>query len=48
MGKFKKGDIVGRISYGKDVLFEIKKIIKTSNNKEIYILKRNYWKNRGR
>lgn len=39
MSKFKKGDIVGRISYGKDVLFEIKNIIKTSNNKKIYILK---------
>lgn len=39
MGKFKKGDIVGRISYHKDVLFEITKIIKTSNNKEIMILK---------
>lgn len=39
MSKFKKGDIVGRISYGKDVLFEIKNIIKTSNNKKIYILR---------
>lgn len=39
MSKFKKGDIVGRISYNKDVLFEITKIIKTSNNKEIMILK---------
>lgn len=39
MNKFKKGDIVGRISYNKDVLFEITKIIKTSNNKEIMILK---------
>ena len=28
----KKGDIVGRISYNKDVIFEITKIIKTSNN----------------
>ena len=42
MSKFRKGYIVGRISYNKDVLFEITKIIKTSNNKEIYILKRNY------
>jgi len=39
MGKFRKGDIVGRISYNKDVLFEIKKIIKTSNGKEMMILK---------
>ena len=38
MSKFKKGDIVGRISYNKDVIFEITNIIKTSN-KEIYILK---------
>jgi len=36
---FKKGDIVGRKSYNKDVLFEITKIIKTSNNKRIMILK---------
>ena len=28
----KKGDIVGRISYNKDVIFEITKIIKTSNS----------------
>lgn len=48
MSKFRKGDIVGRISYNKDVLFEITKIIKTSNNREIYILKRSYRKNRGR
>ena len=39
MNKFKKGDIVGRKSYNKDVLFEITKIIKTSNNKNIMILK---------
>lgn len=39
MNKLKKGDIVGRISYHKDVLFEITKIIKTSNKEEIYILK---------
>ena len=38
MSKFRKGDIVGRISYNKDVIFEITNIIKTSN-KEIYILK---------
>lgn len=39
MKNFRKGDIVGRISYNKDVIFEITNIIKTSNNKEIYILK---------
>ncbi|MCI8362511.1 MAG: sporulation peptidase YabG [Clostridia bacterium] len=39
MRKFRKGDIVGRISYNKDVIFEITNIIKTSNNKDIYILK---------
>lgn len=39
MKKFRKGDIVGRISYNKDVIFEITNIIKTSNNKDIYILK---------
>ncbi len=39
MKKLQKGDIVGRISYNKDVIFEITNIIKTSNNKEIYILK---------
>lgn len=39
MSEFKKGDIVGRISYNKDVLFEITNIIKTSNNKKIMILK---------
>lgn len=39
MSNFKKGDIVGRKSYNKDVLFEITKIIKTSNNKKIMILK---------
>ena len=39
MGKFKKGDIVGRISYNKDVIFEISKIIRTSNKQEFAILK---------
>lgn len=39
MNKFKKGDIVGRNSYKKDVIFEITNIIKTSNNKKIMILK---------
>lgn len=39
MNKFKQGDIVGRVSYNKDMLFEITKIIKTSNNERIMILK---------
>ena len=39
MKKFKKGDIVARISYNKDILFEITKIIRASNNKEIMMLK---------
>ena len=39
MNKLKKGSIVGRISYNKDVLFEITKIIQTSNKKQFAILK---------
>ena len=39
MKKIKKGDIVARISYNKDVLFEVTKIIKMNNNNEIMILK---------
>lgn len=39
MSRLKKGDIVARISYNKDVLFEITNIIKSSNNKKIMILK---------
>ena len=39
MSRIKKGDIVGRISYGKDILFVVDRIIKTNNNKEIAILK---------
>lgn len=39
MSKFRKGDIVARNSYNKDVIFEITNVIKSSNNKEIYILK---------
>ena len=35
----KKGDIVGRISYKKDILFSVKKIIKASNGTAIAILK---------
>lgn len=39
MEKIKKGDIVGRISYGKDILFVVERIIRTSNNKTFAILK---------
>lgn len=39
MKKIKKGDIVGRISYGKDIFFIVERIIKTKNG-TIAILKR--------
>lgn len=39
MGKIKKGDIVGRISYGKDILFIVEKVIKTKQGSEFAILK---------
>lgn len=39
MKKIKKGDIVGRISYGGDILFVVDKIIKASNKKSFAILK---------
>lgn len=39
MDKIKKGDIVGRKSYGKDILFTVEKIIKKANGEEICILK---------
>ena len=39
MNKLKKGDIVARLSYNKDILFEITGIIKTKSQGEIYILK---------
>lgn len=32
--EIRKGDIVGRISYGKDILFYVDRIIKINNNKE--------------
>ena len=35
----KKGDIVGRISYGKDILFMVKKVIKLDSGKSFAILK---------
>lgn len=39
MNKIKKGDVVGRISYGKDILFTVERIIKLTDKKEIAILK---------
>lgn len=37
--KIKKGDIVGRKSYGKDILFVVERIINQTNSKAIAILK---------
>lgn len=39
MSKIRKGDIVGRISYGKDIAFVVERIIKTKNKEEFAILK---------
>lgn len=39
MYKIKKGDIVGRISYGKDILFTVENIVKRIDGKKIAILK---------
>lgn len=39
MNKIKKGDIVGRISYGKDILFKVKKITKLKNGQKEAMLK---------
>ena len=39
MRRIKKGDIVGRKSYGKDVIFIVKNIIRTKNSEDIAILK---------
>ena len=39
MEKIKKGDKVGRISHGKDIIFEVKKIIRLKNGKKVAILK---------
>lgn len=39
MNKIKKGDIVARISYGKDILFRVKRIIRLTNGKKIVLLK---------
>ena len=39
MNSLKKGDIVARISYNKDIFFEITRIIKNKNEEDICILK---------
>lgn len=39
MGKIKKGDIVGRISYGKDIAFYVERIFKLNKQKKIALLK---------
>ena len=39
MEKIKKGDIVGRISYGKDIVFYVKRIIRQKNGKKIALLR---------
>lgn len=38
MKKLKKGDIVARLSYGKDIIFVIQRIIKTKDGEQIAIL----------
>lgn len=39
MDKIKKGDIVGRNSYGKDILFTVQRIIRKENGEAIALLK---------
>ena len=39
MKKIKKGDVVGRISYGKDIFFVVDRIITLKDNTQIAILK---------
>ena len=39
MKRVRKGDIVGRTSYGKDILFVVERIIKTKENEDFAILK---------
>lgn len=39
MEKIKKGDIVGRISYGQDILFLVKRVINLRDGRKIAILK---------
>lgn len=38
--EIRKGDIVGRKSYGKDIVFYVDRIIKVKNGKSYAILKR--------
>lgn len=39
LNKIKKGDIVGRISYGKDIYFIVDRVIKIKKNTQVAILK---------
>ena len=39
MREIKKGDIVSRHSYGHDIIFSVKRIIKLANKKQVAILK---------
>ena len=39
MSKIKKGDVVGRLSYGKDILFTVEQIINSRDGMQIAILK---------
>lgn len=39
MQEIKKGDIVSRNSYGNDIIFEVKRIIRLADKKEIVILR---------
>ncbi|MGN1269820.1 MAG: sporulation peptidase YabG [Clostridia bacterium] len=39
MRKIKKGDIVGRLSYGKDIIFIVERIIETKQNGSFAVLK---------
>ena len=39
MREIKRGDIVSRNSYGNDIIFSVKRVIKLSNKKQIAILK---------
>ena len=39
MNKVKKGDIVGRISYGKDIFFIVDRVIKLKKDTQVAILK---------
>ena len=39
MKNIKNGDIVGRLSYGKDIIFVVERIIYTKDNNKIALLK---------